>query len=824
MSESNDQPSNPGSGGRSHPIYYGGSARQLYYGGSARPMYYGGSAHPAYYGGGVYGGFSEGESQADESMVGAITTKRLLRVCMQRWITIMVFIFIGLLGAFTVYKLSPTIYEASSIFEMNVRRPTIMGGRGAIIEMDSYETMEQVFYTRVRRFTSQEIFEKIITAFRNRNPEFTMPREELLELLERKSKLDLQKRSKLVKIAIRTTDAKLSQDLANIYMDVVREYTTDLNAQESAEAIRWLKFEADREKAKRDSAHEDVREARMENLIDLLKSQSFISQQALAQVNLDVIALQRQVAAAILRNQALEAIKDSPERFGTLPSSVSRSDEILNAFKRLQVALSEKNALLARYTALHPEVQVKEREVEGFQQQFADWVYRALETSQADLTFEKQQLELAEAKRDDLVKTMQTLDLKIATAQMKSEELIYERDLLDNNYQGLLNRIREAQYAADENTAIIKPVEPARLPENPVLPMPFVIFSAGPFLGLMLGVLFVLLVDHLEDKITSISDIEQRLHLKTLVVLPHVRRMKREQIARIVSRDKFSQFAEAVASLRNLLDSPRYVELSKVLLCVSTQPGEGKTITSCSLAISCALSGEKTLLIDFDMRRPRIARIFEKQEQPFTSLPHTLAKADPSLFSALPLQTDVTNLDVVCSKASSEINPSSLMGSGAIVEFFKWARENYDRIIVDSPPFGVVGDVMTLSSLVDAVMIMCCPQRTRYNPLKHTARHLTEAGARVIGVIVNDVDFERHRLFDRGDYHYRYAYQYGKKYAYTSSRNPSKRSKSPALAVGSADVRELAEEEESRLASASTAETDRDVKDLFDASMVDDEE
>ncbi|MCL2103830.1 MAG: AAA family ATPase, partial [Kiritimatiellaeota bacterium] len=641
-------------------------------------------------------------------MVGTVTFKRLLRVCMQRWITLAVFVFVGLLGAFTVFKMSPTIYEATSVFEMNVRRPTIMGGREGLMELDSYENMQAVFNTRIRRFRSEEFFTKIIAKYRATNPDSTLLREQLFPLLE-KSKLTLQKESKLVQVAVRAEDSKLSQELANIYMDVVLDYTSDLNRQKSVDAIKWLNFEAEREKGKRDRAHQDVFDYRVEHKIDLLKNQNQMNQQALAQLNVDIIALQRQVASQELLRNALEAIKDTPERFGSLPSAVPHANEIMRSFQRLESALAEKNSLLARYTALHPEVKVKEREVEGFETQFADTVHRALETSQADLNLSKQQLSLAESKRDDLIKTTYNLELQIVTAQMKTDELIYERGLIDDTYQGLLLRIREAQYAADENTAIIQPVEPARLPNEPVLPMPFVIFSAGPVLGLMLGILFVLLVDHLEDKITGISDIEQRLRLKPLVVLPHLRKMKREQIARLVSRDKFSQFAEAVASLRNLLDSPRYVEMSKVLLCVSTQPGEGKTITSCNLAISCALSGEKTLLIDFDMRRPRIARIFEKANQEFTSLPHTLAKADPSLFPSLPMRTDVENLDVVCSKSSSEISPASLMGSGAIVEFFKWARENYDRIVVDSPPFGVVGDVMTLWSLVDAVMIMCCP-------------------------------------------------------------------------------------------------------------------
>jgi len=80
------------------------------------------------------------------------------------------------------------------------------------------------------------------------------------------------------------------------------------------------------------------------------------------------------------------------------------------------------------------------------------------------------------------------------------------------------------------------------------------------------------------------------------------------------------------------------------------------------------------------------------------------------------------------------------MGSHIVPEFFAWARANYDRVIIDSPPYGIVGDVMTLASMVDSVMILCCPDRTHFKPIRHASRNLAEAGATVIGVIVNDVE------------------------------------------------------------------------------------
>ena len=765
MSDTDQTSSGESAGASRRPMYYGGGNRAIYYGGSDRPVYYGGGAPAAYAGSGYggayyYGGIgSGGGGEEDDSLMGAVTVGRMLRVCTQRWVTIAVFVIIGFIVAFAVFKISPMIFEAESVFEMSMRRSSYSNLRPAIIDADIGSTMDEVFNTRLARLRSRAVIDQIVSQYRTDYPSSTVTDEDLIKTLV-KSKMTLQRRSRLIRITVRSTDAELATNLANAYAKAAEMFTSDQNRAESEVAVSWLSSTTEQQKRNLERADKEMLDFRVANQLDFMASESETAQQALSKINTDILGLESEITKASELRKTLEAIQSDPEKFGSLPDSVPRSLEIGTSFQLLQKTLAEKNSMLARYTANHPEVKIKEKEVEVYTQQFADVVFRALETCKANLDLLQRQLAQLTPKRDDLVKKLSDLELKMVSAKMKLEQLERERELADITYKSLLQRTREAQLASDENTAIIKQVEPAFQPDKPVLPNPLIIFPAGPAIGLLLGVLFVLVLDHLEDKIVGISDIEHRLRLKTLAVLPHVRRKKREQLARLVTDDKFSQFAEAVAGLRNLLDSPRYQEMSKVVLCMSTQPGEGKTVTSCSLAASCAQSGQRTLLVDFDMRRPRLARIFEKKQGEFNSLPHTLAKADPSLFASLPVPSGVENLDVVLSKASSEISPANLMGSGIIVEFFSWARQNYDRVVIDSPPFGIVGDVMTLASLVDSVMIMCCPDRTRFQPIKHAARTLTESGARVIGVIVNDVDFGRRNHFSQYDYHYRYAYRY----------------------------------------------------------------
>jgi capsular exopolysaccharide synthesis family protein len=283
----------------------------------------------------------------------------------------------------------------------------------------------------------------------------------------------------------------------------------------------------------------------------------------------------------------------------------------------------------------------------------------------------------------------------------------------------------------------------------------------------MLGVVFVLVIDNLEDTVVNLSDIEGRLALKVLAVLPHVNRKKREQVAKYLIENKYSHFSETVAGLRNLLDSPRYEAVSRCVLVISSQPGEGKTITSTSLAIAYAQTGRRVLHVDFDLRRPRIAKIWEVELAKERSFSHFLQtsvgkKVD---FSTLVNKTKIEGLDIICSLPPDGVTPATIFGSSVVSEFFAWARENYDRIIVDAPPFGVVGDVISLAVLADSTIIMCCPDRTHFKPIQYCSRSLTEAGANILGVVVNDVEIANSSAFDLGT-HRRYGYKHGYGYAY----------------------------------------------------------
>ena len=191
------------------------------------------------------------------------------------------------------------------------------------------------------------------------------------------------------------------------------------------------------------------------------------------------------------------------------------------------------------------------------------------------------------------------------------------------------------------------------------------------------------------------------------------------------------------------------------------------------------MAGRKTLLVDFDLRRPRIGRMFLGENSTIdehNSLLDVLAAGDPAKFGDLPTASGYDNLDIIASKPTSHISPADVLGSQILGKFFDWARKNYERVIIDSAPFGLVSDALALGMLSDSVIIVCRPERSRYGVVRHALRSLSESGSRILGVVVNDVDFGRSGTFSSYDYgsgaygysKYGYGGRYGR-YGYSSN-------------------------------------------------------
>ncbi len=725
-----------------------------------------------------YGAHGETSQPGDEgSIPGNLSFKRMFHLALRKWTTIALMTTLGAVVAWTYLQYTAPTYRAVAMIELSLRKPRIMNQANAVIEDVRISDAEDILNTRLAKIRSPSMVKSVIAQMRAHYPQLGMDDELLEAIVLNRVDINLQRRSRLVTIAVESERAAAAADIANAYAQAAEASVFDENRIASESAVAWLKAQAEQQRKVVEKADQAILDFRTRRQVDTLASQKKIVEASLVEFNQALVLVQSEEAKSRELLKTLENLAIVGETPGAMPDAMPRASEIADARTRLQAALAQKSVLLARYTEHHPEVVAQDKVIADLREQFGAVIGRAKETAAANLALLNKQSASLDAKKQEQAAQNTTLEIKINETRMQMDQLERERSANELSYRGILNRIEEARLAADETTTAIKIVEQARFPRRPVRPQPSRVIALGSMLGLLAGAGLVLLTFVLEDQIVSADDIEKHLVLKVLALVPDVKHMRREQLALASEHDAFGQMAEAFAGLRGLLESPQYREHSNVILIASSFPEEGKTITACNLALTYAASGARTLLVDFDLRRPRIGRIFKAPPEAL-NLMHALCDGEGAEFDRLPIHASQANLDLVVSRASGTISSASVMSLGSVPAFVAWASRHYDRVIIDSPPLGVVSDSIVLGNLAGCVILVCRPSKSRISSTRAAMRQFNETGGRLIGIVVNDVDFSRSAWFSNYDYrHYGRDYHYN--YAAAAAEEERKTSNKP---------------------------------------------
>jgi capsular exopolysaccharide synthesis family protein len=431
---------------------------------------------------------------------------------------------------------------------------------------------------------------------------------------------------------------------------------------------------------------------------------------------------------AVAQRKTLQQAEESALNFNkqnqiaTLESLRKTSEEAMLTYnKELAGAIAAREAAFAKYTEKHPEVRALDQQIEAIRKQLD------LETERTRNT-----------------------DIQIAEASTRLKALQRDTETCEINYKGILHRMEEARLSADEKTATIKISEPAEIPQKPAHPNKLLVLLLAVVCGPVFGGLLSLFSNKLENRVWNPDETAQETGLLLLGSIPHVRRRDREKLAFASHTEKFDSIAESFAAVRAVVDSDKDI---KSILVTSSSKEEGKTICSCNLAISWAHSGLKTLLVDLDMRRPRLRKMF-KLLVSGKNVFHVQVLADEASqdFAALPVKSDIPNLDIIPTLPSSA-SPAEILGSLRIQKFLSWASENYDRIVLDSPPMNAASDSMQVGSAVNGVILVCRFNRSKKSMLQFAMRRLQDCGAKMIGLIVNDVRVSKLGYYDNYRYH-----------------------------------------------------------------------
>src|ERR1041385_1678044 len=445
-----------------------------------------------------------------------------------------------------------------------------------------------------------------------------------------------------------------------------------------------------------------------------------------------------------------------------------------NEIETKLIDLRQKRALLlVDATEEAPEVKEVDQQIGELDQQLKDLRSRKSATLLTNLQTRYQQtLEREQSLRKAFEQQRaQTLSQNEAAINYRiiQQEIETNKSLLN----GLLQGAKENDVVLAGKPNNISIVDYALTPDAPVGPNRARTVIAAFFLSIGLGVGVALFFEYLDDTVHSTEEVERVLHLPALAVIPSVGSAARRRVLPgspavpkqnghgnghaelLMNVDSRSPLAEAYRHLRTSVLLSTAGRAPKSLLVTSSLPGEGKTTTAVNTAISLVQTGASVVIIDADMRRPRLQTIFDMHEQEGLS---SILSSDTTEAEMLELvRTDeATGLNVLTSGPIPP-NPAELVGSDQMRRLMTALQARYTYVVVDSPPISSFTDGVLIATMVDGVLLVVHGGKSSRHIVRRSKQLLSDVGSKVFGVVLNNVNVRSH------DYYYYQTY-YGRKY------------------------------------------------------------
>ncbi len=568
-------------------------------------------------------------------------------------------------------------------------------------------------------------------------------------------------RTRVVQISYVSRDPKLATTIANGVATAFIEQNIRTKYESTVQTSDWISQQLSDLRLKTETAQEKlVRYQKDHGILGIDDKQNIITSK------LD--ELNRQLTAA----EAERIQKEASYRMATSgdPDILARTGAS-PVMERLQ---TDRGALQVKYAQLtttfgssYPAVVEVKNQLEDLDKQVRAEMKRIEGRLKGEYLTSLQREKMLRAALENQKQEANTLNESAIEYNVLKRDLETSRQL----YENLLQRLKEASVSAGLRSNNIRIIDPARIPTAPFSPDLRRNFLLGVLLGVFGGIVLAFIQDAMDNTVRTPEQVQLISGLPSLGVVP-LEGSKRsslrsksesllkakdaaeaapEDVLMIVHRDPFSQTAESYRALRTSILLSSLGAPPKVILVTSALPQEGKTTTAINCATALAQQGSRVLLIDADLRRPRIASSFKIESSLGLS---NLLTGSAKLKDVVLPTAEVPNLSVIISGPVPP-QPAELLGSNLMDEMLSTLREQFDHVVIDSPPALSVTDSVILSARVDSVLMVVYAGKTRKEALRRVSQVFAQVNARVMGVVMNGVDLQS------PDHYYNY---YGKRY------------------------------------------------------------
>ncbi len=565
--------------------------------------------------------------------------------------------------------------------------------------------------------------------------------------------------SRLLDVTFAATSPALAARVVNAHLNNFIEQNFRSRFDAATQASNWMAGQLNEMKIKVENAEDARLQYERDNQIWTIDEKSDITTEKLAE-------LEKQVTDAEAERINKEAVYELAQSGNYDAIAAVRESPVIQDILKQQTTLS------AQYTDAVNQYGPKYPKVMRIQAQLKD-LDDLVQREKLNIGNQVEADYRGARQRELLLK--QALDEQKAEVNQTAEKLVQynilkrEADTNKQLYDGMLQKLKEAGITAGLRSSNIRIVDPALIPGYPSRPNKTRNILLSFMVGLLGGVGLALLREYLDNTVKTPDDIETLARLPSLAVVPALtsatgkRRGRlskllnasvvtsREGRAELISHNMpQSQMSEAFRALRTSLLLSQADHPPQVILMTSALPREGKTTAAVNLAVTLAQLGDRTLLVDADLRKPGINRALSLVDGKHAGLSSYLAGV-----SALDLITvphpAITNLEAIPTGPIPP-NPADLLSSRRLSELIGELRNRYKFVVIDSPPIMAATDAVILSVLVDGVLMVVRSGETPKEAFTRTRDLLNGVKCRMLGVVLNAVDSSS------PDYYYSYRY------------------------------------------------------------------
>ncbi len=574
-------------------------------------------------------------------------------------------------------------------------------------------------------------------------------------------KVEPVKDTRLVTIRVEDFEPKRAKKIADTLDNTYIQGNLDSAVSSSVDAFTWLIGQLDHVEKELEETENELHAFKEKNELPStsINDASNMLRMEMTEYTGALAKTRTQEAEISARVGELERVEMNPNQ---LESSELLHDPFLStARSAYEAALNAKNELVAGGKGPnHPLVKATDVRIEMTRGALLDQMKNIKGALEHDLATIRSQAASEQSLYESSRKRAVDLNMK----EIQYHRLDRQRDQNEKLYQFLLERLKEADLARMMRDNNIRVIDSAPEPRGAIRPVLSSNIGMGLVAGLLIGILLAWLREQLDATLKMPEDVETKLGATFLGLLPEIgtdsphkggsRKGKKgtavESPELIVHKRPLSGFAEAARAVRTNLMFTNPDDPIRRILVTSAAPTEGKTMVACSLAIALAQGGLRVCIVDCDLRRPRLHRVFDRVgDAGITNM--LLGEAT---LEDVAKPTVVENLWSIPAGPMPP-NPADALHSERFREIIRKLGEHFDRVVIDSPPLVAVTDGTILSKICDGTIFVVRAFKTSKFLCRQALRSLRDVDAPLLGVVLNAVDLNKHE-YTYNYYHYTY--------------------------------------------------------------------